>query len=137
MKKRTFLGLLLILLCLFYGCVPGGKIKIDYGQSEQYSKEDMDAAIAVILDEFNRWDGCVMYKLSFAGDEVAKAEVGYCNQIENNQSFQEAIVFDTTFRSPIWSSKDDAWENNSIYDWHWSLARRPGEPWSLVTFGGG
>ena len=39
------------------------KVEIDYGNSELYTQEDMDAAIQVIEAEFATWEGCELHSL--------------------------------------------------------------------------
>ena len=48
--------------------------EVDYGTSELYSKEDMDSAIAAIMNEFNNeWQvKCEMHKIYYAGDEISQ-----------------------------------------------------------------
>ena len=44
------------------------KVEIDYGNSELYTQEDMDAAIQVIEAEFATWEGCELHSLAYGGD---------------------------------------------------------------------
>lgn len=59
MKKAISIGLCLIMVFLFTGCGKAdmSNVKIDYGTSSLYSKEDMDAAIAVIKKQFSSFRG--------------------------------------------------------------------------------
>ena len=64
---KALFGVIVLALatCLmFAGCsissVPAASVddaEIDYGKSELYSKEDMDAAIEIIKAEFSTWKG--------------------------------------------------------------------------------
>ncbi|MDE6592723.1 MAG: hypothetical protein K2K57_06655 [Oscillospiraceae bacterium] len=50
-------------------------VDIDYGNSDIYSKADMDSAIELIKDEFTGFNGCELHIISYNSDE--------CNNIEN------------------------------------------------------
>lgn len=39
-------------------------VTIDYGESELYTKEELDDAIAVIEAEFSTWEGCELHSLT-------------------------------------------------------------------------
>ena len=63
--KKTIL-LLCALALLLVGC--GKKDPtVDYGSSERYTREDMDAAIGLIRAEFDTWKGCELHALRGAG----------------------------------------------------------------------
>ena len=44
-------------------------VKMDYGTSSIYSKADMDAAIKIIMKEFEAFEGCELHSLLYASDE--------------------------------------------------------------------
>lgn len=48
------------------------EVKIDYGASSIYTKEEMDAAIELIKKEFNTWDGCELHSISYSTTFSAK-----------------------------------------------------------------
>ena len=112
---------------------------IDYGTSELYSQEDMDAAIQTIMAEFDTWKGCTMKSISYAGDQASADNLAYCNEMREGGTteFTDAIVFKTDFHSPSEEeAKGTAWEPDSDYNGYtWTLARTTGEPWDLVTWG--
>ena len=57
MRKIVAILLLITSLLVLAGCMgkPKAEVSIDYGDSTFYTKEDMDAAIAVIRKEFYTW----------------------------------------------------------------------------------
>lgn len=120
------------------GCV------VDYGTSEIYTEANVDSALDVILGEFRTWEGCVMQRFAYAGDEACGAEeLAYVNELREAQmpdaeKFDQAIVFVTDFHSPSAElSKDTAWEADTDYkDWTWHLGRTGGDgAWKLLTWG--
>lgn len=112
--------------------------EVDYGKSELYTQEDMDAAIQTIMGEFGTWKGATMQRIVYAGDTDSADAVSYCNELANGSAkFTDAIVFKSDFHSP---SKEEAegtaWEPDTDYkDYTWFLARTPGEAWQLMSWG--
>ncbi len=113
----------------------GSGVLVDYGTSELYSEEEMDDAIALILDEFNAWEGCEMHAISYAGDECNSGEnVSWMNSLGDGQTFTHCIEFVSEFHSPV--EGGGAWEPDTEYTgWQWWLARPEGGSWELMTWG--
>ena len=141
MKKG--IAIVLALACILSLAACGSKasaeIEIDYGTSSAFSREDMDAAIEVILGQFNTWEGCEMHSISYASDaECNEENVAWMNELEAandaKETFTQCIMFTSSFHSP----KDavGAWEPDHEYtDWQWWLARSEGGQWKLLTWG--
>ena len=99
MKKGIMILLSALLLLALAAC--GGEKttgpEVDYGSSELYSKEEMDAAITAIRAEFDTWDGCELHALRYAGDESTSQE---------NLPFKSAVevlqlLLDQTFKHGV------------------------------------
>lgn len=141
MKK--FLAAALALVCVFLlagcGAKSAPEVKIDYGSSAIYSREDMDAAIAVIRELFGTWEGCELHSIVYGSDEACSAEnLAWMNALETandaKETFTECIMFKSDFHSP--KNGGGAWNPDQEYtDWSWWLARSEGGPWKLMTFG--
>ncbi|MDO5455343.1 MAG: hypothetical protein Q4F25_00345 [Eubacteriales bacterium] len=113
-----------------------GEIEIDLGTSELYTEEDRTAAINVIMDEFKNWEGCVMHKISFTDDQTCKDNVTYVNEFGDGETFDEAIVFLSSFHSPVEKIEGTAWEFDHEYEgYNWILGRKTGGDWKLVQYG--
>ena len=109
-------------------------IKIDYKTSELDSKEDMDAAIKLILDEFNTWEGCTLYDISYTDDQNCTDNLSHVNELSDDKQFDECIVFTSNFHSP--KEGGGAWEPDYDYEnWGWYLGRVKGEDWVLLDWG--
>lgn len=112
---------------------------IEYGTSSIYSKEDMSAAINVILEEFNTWEGCELHSISYSSDEECNnaENIRWMNDLEkandNKEEFTQCIMFNSSFRSPI--NGGGAWNANEEYTWSWWLGRSEGGDWKLMTWG--
>ena len=111
------------------------EVRIDYGTSELYGTEEMDDAIALILEEFGSWEGCEMHSVAYAGDECNTGEnVAWMNSLGDGHEFTQCIEFVSEFHSPV--EGGGAWEPDAEYTgWQWWLARAEGGSWELMTWG--
>ena len=114
-------------------------VKIDYGTSSIYSKEDMDAAIKIIMKEFEAFEGCELHSLSYTSDEECNtaeniAWINQCKAKDDPEVFTQCIAFNSSFHSP--KTDSGAWNPDEEYtDWSWWLARSDGGEWKLMTYG--
>ena len=76
MKKIVSVIIALISAFQLMGCgsKTASEVTIDYGHSELYSQEEMDAAIQLIKAEFSKWDGCELHKIAYSSDEECNAD---------------------------------------------------------------
>lgn len=114
-----------------------GEVEIDYGTSDIYSKEDMDSAIQVIMDEFNSWGGYEMHSIRYVSDDCNSEEnIEWLNSHGDGNDYTECIEFVTDYRTPLDDKEAITVENNCIYkDYEWWLARTSGGNWILVDSG--
>ena len=139
MKRFLCLLLLSALLLGLVGC--GSQVRIDYGTSSLYTKADMDAAIQLIRQTFDTWDGCELHSIRYVSDEnssdknlVWMNELGAAQGIR--QDFTQCILFESSFHSPRRNA--GAWDSDREYTgWEWWLARTEDGPWQLMTWGYG
>ena len=118
--------------------------EVDYGTSALFEETDMDSALDAILAEFGTWEGCVLHRFAYAGDDACgDEELAYVNELREANApdaevFDQAIVFLTDFRSPSEElAEGTAWEPDSEYaDWTWHLGRTGADgSWQLMTWG--
>ena len=115
------------------------EVEIDYGSSELYTTEEMDEAIALILEEFNTWEGCEMHSIRYFSDECNSGEfVAWMNELaearEPGTTFTQCIAFRSDFHSPV--EAYGSWEADQEYtNWEGWLARDDGGSWQLMTWG--
>ena len=111
-------------------------VDIDYGNSDIYSKADMDSAIKLIKDEFTDFNGCELHSISYSSDECNIEEnINWMNDIAHgNYEFTECIMFVSDFHSP--KNGGACWNPDYEYtNWQWWLARAENEEWNLMTWG--
>ena len=115
-------------------------VTIDYGESELYTNEELDDAIAVIEEKFSTWEGCELHSLTYGGDAACSDEnIEWLNGLEmkeQTEPFTQCILFSSSFHSPV--EQRDAWDADTEYEgWQWWLGRSDGGAWELVTCGYG
>jgi len=131
-SAKKLLALVLAMVCLC-GCF---RAKVDYGQSELYSLEEREAAVAIILAEFNTWEGCRLHRLAYMGDECNSEKNIEWMQSLGGKEYTQCIAFTSNFHSPVLGG--GAWNTNEEYrGWTWYLGRTEGGAWELLTYGFG
>lgn len=140
MKKSIVVLLSIACICALVGCSAKyvSEVKIDYGESKIYSKEDMDLAIRLIVKEFNTWEGCELHSITYCSDDECNSEnIAWMNALQEdndaNEQFTQCIMFKSDFHSP--KNGGGAWISDEEYTWQWWLARSDGGEWKLMTWG--
>ena len=137
--KKGIMILLSALLILALAACGGEKTtepEVDYGSSDLYSKEEMDAAITAIRAEFDTWEGCELHALRYAGDESASQEnLDWMNELrKDGEAFTQCIEFLSDFRTSG-EAASDLEADQEYQNWQWWLARSDGGDWQLMTWG--
>ena len=142
MKKIVVTMIAVFCIIQLVGCGSGktSDAAIDYGNSDIYSQEDMDAAIQLIKKEFSTWKGCELHSISYSSDDECNNEenIAWMNELEEandaKETFTQCIMFTSSFHSP--KKGGGAWNADEEYtDWQWWLARSDGGQWKLMTWG--
>ncbi|NJP39654.1 hypothetical protein HCH52_01090 [Oscillospiraceae bacterium HV4-5-C5C] len=141
MKRGSAWLILLIVALALLGCGQQrtAAVKLDFGTSSIYTTADMTAAVEVILEEFNTWDGCELYRISYSSDEACNASnIAWMNELGEakavGETFTQCIMFKSHFHSPQTAS--GGWNPDEDYtDWQWWLARSDKGQWQLLTWG--
>lgn len=142
MKRIIIMSLCLVLILSLIGCGEKTKsdVTIEYGESSVYTKEDMNAAIKLIRDEFQTWEGCELHSITYSSDDRCNnaENIAWMNELEEandaQENFTQCIMFESSFHSP--KNGDGAWNPDEEYEgWQWWLARSDGGQWKLMTWG--
>ena len=141
MRRKLICTLLFMCLCTLAGCGKNNtsEVKIDYGNSKLYTKDDMKEAIGLIKKEFETWEGCELHSIAYVSDDENNDEnIEWMNELEtandNKEHFTQCIVFRSEFHSP--KKQSGSWEPDQEYTgWGWWLARSEGGAWKLMTWG--
>ena len=139
-SKQALVFLLgFVMICTLCAC--GGKandVRIEPVESELYSEKDINAAIRVIVREFDRgWTGCTLTSISYAGDETTRAESEYYLNTLGLYHADELIILVSSFDVDE-TGGDGSLAPNSTYEgWKWILIRNNGGRWKHVDHGYG
>ncbi len=135
MKKKNFLTFCVTVLAVLCFCGISAAQDwpyIDLYGSEMYTEEDLQAAVDIILAEFNTWEGCELHTLGYTSDEESMDWLDYANSTDKG-TFDEVVMFDSSFRSP--KEQYGAWQADEEYTYSWTLARAEKGEWQLLTYG--
>ena len=105
---------------------------IDLIGSDIYTQEEMEEALDLVLEEFSKWDGCTLHRVSYGGDGFSKDELELTNRMFGTD-FDGCLLFFTAFRSP--KEQTGAWEADREYFYSWTVCRKGDSPWELVNWG--
>lgn len=111
---------------------PVKTLEIIHVESEMYTQEQMDEAIAAIRADFTELEGCQLLKLKYAGDDKVHKEWDYLHGYDPDA--KTVMVFNSEFRTPLFGG-DDAWNHNTIYTWDWFVVEHADGTWEVVTKG--
>ena len=140
MRKVLLFLISILFVCQLTGCSLFINPKIDYGNSNVYSKEDMDYSIKLIKKEFNSsFRGSKLNSITYVSDSACgEDELKWLNGLaEDNGSrehFTECMLFLSDFHSPK-NGRGDLEADYEYTDWQWWLARSENGKWKLVTNG--
>ncbi|MBQ6373293.1 MAG: M4 family metallopeptidase [Clostridia bacterium] len=108
---------------------------IDFGDSELYTRADLEAAVARIMEQFVSFEGCELHSLRYAGDVCnSEGNIRWMNALSESGDLTQVAEFLCDFHSPV--EGGGAWDADTEYtDWQWWLAREEGGEWQLLTCG--
>ena len=109
-------------------------VEVELGSSEIYSPEDLDKAAEAVRTGFADFEGCMLHRIRYAGDESCTEEnLKWLNELNPDGKYTQVAEFLTDFYSPVESG---AWEADTEYtDYQWWLARTDGGDWEVVSRG--
>ncbi len=124
-KKFTALVIAAVMLFSLSGCGVTAGVQIKETESQIYSKEDIDSAIAVILNYFrDNFDGCVLREIGYAGDEY----LDEMKEWQDTYSADEVIILMSSFYV-ISDTEGSLVQGETYTGWNWILSRDTGGRW--------
>lgn len=116
MKKVLSLLLVLLFCCSLFGCTNDtSNIEVDYGSSQQYTAEDLESAVDVIISESRRYD---VKRIAYISDSESNENYEICLE-KGYVTYSEAITFNCEFYI----------EGEGLLNNHWTLARKDKGKW--------
>lgn len=127
--KKVFIFVIAIIVLCFSGCGTDFSVRKNVGDSEIFSKEDIEEAMDIVREEIKKSEGYVLLELKYEED-FCKKQMKYYKE---RYGTDEVIVL----RSKFFVSKETegALEKGEIAKWSWILARNIGEEWELKDAG--
>ena len=115
------------------------EFKSDDSSSNLYTDEEIEQAIAVVKEEFEKWKGCELLDIRYAGDECNTPEnIEWLNTLKDGGTFTQCLELLANFHSPTNEEnlKESTLEHDTDYnDYQWWLARTDDGEWELVSWG--
>ena len=111
------------------------EVRIDYGTTGIYTRDDMDAAVEAVKAAFADFKGCGLHALRYADDTCSSAEnLAWMNSLGKHGPYAQCICFKSDFHTP--KNAAGAWTPDTEYtNWEWWLARTKGGAWEVLTYG--
>ena len=143
MKKICAMILAAVIL-IFSSQVQAADVKVDYGNSNIFTRREMNYCIYKIQKNLNEW-GCTLKNIRYVGDEISNSDenIKYVNDLAKGHKFQrkftKCLVFETDFISPPdpHDGKITAWNYDSEYKnyvWYFGFYEVDGK-WKLLSMG--
>ncbi len=110
---------------------------IEYGESEYYSQEDMDACIAAIKETMGGWaTQCNIQAIRFSGDDMSLRGLYYCNSMtEDTVKYSGGMMFYVDFVTP---QDAKGFDKNTLYEnWEWYIVKDEDGTWKFFNNGRG
>ena len=108
--------------------------RIEYGESEVHSEEDIRKAINISRTDFQKMEGVKLLKLSYGGDENSRQQLRQINRHPGND-YADCIVIEAEFLPPL--KLGGAWGSFLVYHWGYIVVQNSDGSWFLLTRGEG
>jgi D-alanyl-D-alanine carboxypeptidase len=120
---------------VWLGAVRDSDPVIDYGTSELYTREELEAAAVQVKCRFATYEGCMLQALRYAGDACNTPEaLSSMNHGNDGEPYVQVVEFLSDFDGP--EAGSEVWEpGEKVKDYEWWLARTENGGWQLVTWG--
>lgn len=132
-KKRIIAIVISVILttAVIFACVDFTPTKIDYGNSQIYSRQEMEEAVKVIKKDY-RSRGYKLYSITYQGDNESRREL---NGLKNNKHYEYAycMVFRGSYRTPFFACSPV--EPNTVEECTWVLVRTYYGEWEIINRG--
>ena len=119
----------------YLGTVKSAEVTIDYGKSEEFSMDDLEAAVTQIKCKFATFAGCELHSISYSGDKYnTKENVKRFNEMAGKDEYSKILKFTMSFHSP--EEGDGALDLDKEYtDYEWWLGLNAKGGWDVVSYG--
>lgn len=120
----------------YLGKAKSADLKIDYGKSKIYSKEDLEDAVIQLKCQFANYEGSVLENIRYAGDKVfTNKNLKWINKKDPEAKYTQVVEFFTDFHTPKDTKGTTLEPDHEYKDYQWWLARTEDDGWQVVSFG--
>ncbi|MBR3962358.1 MAG: hypothetical protein IKK14_02405 [Oscillospiraceae bacterium] len=127
--KKVFIFVIAIIVLCFSGCGTDFSVRKNVGDSEIFSKEDIEEAMDIVCEVIKKSEGYVLLELKYEED-FCKKQMKYYKE---RYGTDEVIVLRSKFF--VLKETEGALEKGEIAKWSWILVRNMGEEWELKDAG--
>lgn len=133
MKKLLGLALALLLVLGLAACGNVESVTKIIGDSQYYSKAEINAAMKVVVFEFKKdFGGCTLLELCYDENKTAAAQAEYAA----DHGKDEVIIILSSFETDENGGDEGCLNPNDTYEnYQWVLARNRGGAWKLKDRG--
>lgn len=139
MKKIFALAAAAMTALMLTSC-GNNEYSVCYGESQLYSKEDIERAVYTVDDYIHNnktFKHCDIHCIDFAGDTECQEESRE-GRIRDGVEYSQILVLTSDFKTPKFDLFGDMGGFNSdqeYTDWRWILGRTNGSDWTIVGQG--
>ena len=118
----------------YLGLAKTTDVSYDYGKSKLYTKEQIEESMNLVKCEFATWEGCELFALRYAGDEInTKEKLQTLNEKEPGK-YTDMMVLTMDFKTG--KKAPDTLEAEKEYtDYQWTLGCDKEGSWEIVKSG--
>ena len=104
---------------VWLGAAADPELMVDYGSSELYTQEELEAAMIQVKCKFAFFDGCELHSIRYAGDDCNSREnLDWLNSLDEGAKYIQVAEILTDFHTP--AEDAGAWEPDEEYrDYQW------------------
>lgn len=131
-KKLSLIIIMALLTAILCSC--GGNtnnVKKEIGPSEIYTSKEIDSAMNVVIDNFDKeFEGCTLLEIYYDEEKAAMMAKEYEDRWD-----AQIIVLYSSFDVDSSGGDGSFNPNSTYYGWSWILSRTDNGKWTLRDWG--
>ncbi|MEE0958397.1 MAG: M15 family metallopeptidase [Ruminococcus sp.] len=119
----------------YLGAASSDPVEIDHGKSNNFSQDDLKAAVVSIKCQFAFWDGCTLKSIRYAGDNAVTEEAVSQLKAKNPKlNASQVACFLMDFHTSDKTDSTTFEPNHDYKDYQWWLSKSD-DGWEILDFG--
>lgn len=136
MKKTIAVVIGLVLIISLTSCFRRGVTRnavMEIGESEKFAEEEIEAAMAVVIDYFPNFEGCELVRLWY-DEEYSDRKLSHESRLLEAYGKENLILLLSDFDEDGFDYLST--EHTMYYEWEWLLAREDElAEWEIISYG--